>query len=187
MKLHDQDRRKWQFHTLEPVYDEQSQILILGTMPSPKSREKGFYYAHPQNRFWKTLAALAGQDTPSGKEERRDFLLKHRIALWDVLEQCLIAGASDSSIREPRPNDVAEIIRIAPIHTIYTTGRKATDLYRRLILPKTGHDCVYLPSPSPANQALSFEQLVAAYQEAFNAAGFDLCGTNAAESKRSVG
>ena len=138
-------------HTLEPVYDSQSKILILGTMPSPKSREYGFYYSHPQNRFWRVMAALFHERLPESNAEKTEFLLKNRIALWDVLKSCSIDGADDGSIRDPVPNDFSVLLRRADIRRIYTTGAKATSLYRRLCLPVTKRPSVYLPSTSPAN------------------------------------
>ncbi|MBC8570316.1 DNA-deoxyinosine glycosylase [Zongyangia hominis] len=138
-------------HTLPPVYDAHSRVLILGTMPSPKSREAGFYYSHPQNRFWKVMARLLNAPLPQTNEEKRALLLSSHIALWDVLSSCLIAGADDGSIREPRPNDIAGLLTRAPIAAVYTTGAKAAALYRRLILPQTGVEAATLPSTSPAN------------------------------------
>lgn len=163
-------------HGLAPVFDGHSRILILGTLPSPKSRETGFYYGHPQNRFWKVLAGLAGQPVPIGKDHRVAFLLEHRIALWDVCAQCEIKGAEDSSIRHPMPNDVSQILDLAPISAVFTTGLKATELYRRIIKPLTGRDCVYLPSTSPANRALSLDRLIAVYRETFAECGFYFYG-----------
>ena len=94
-------------HTFGPWFDEQSRVLILGTMPSPKSREDGFYYAHRQNRFWRVLPALYGLPPLVGDiEGQKRFLTGHHIALWDVLESCDINGASDASIRNPVPNDM---------------------------------------------------------------------------------
>lgn len=159
-------------HEFAPVFDTHSEILILGTFPSPKSRETGFYYGHPQNRFWKVMASLAGQPVPIGKDQRAAFLLAHRIALWDVCAQCEIKSADDSSIRHPKPNDMSQILAVAPISAIFTTGHKATELYRHIIKPMTGLDCVYLPSTSPANQALSLDRLTTIYRETFAEYGF---------------
>lgn len=159
-------------HPLEPVFDSQSKILILGTMPSPKSRETGFYYGHPQNRFWAVMAQAAGQDIPVGVMERKAFLLRHHIALWDVLESCIIEGADDSSISEPHPNDLNRILDAADIQAIFTTGHEATELYRRTCRPTTGRDSIYLPSTSPANRALPTARLVSIYQDTLAANGF---------------
>lgn len=139
------------YHELEPIYDRDSRVLILGTMPSPKSRENGFYYSHPQNRLWKVLAEVFGERLPVSAEEKKAFLLIHRIAMWDVLKSCRIKGADDSSISGAEPNDINRILTAADIKGIFTTGKKATDLYRRLCLPATGVPSVYLPSTSPAN------------------------------------
>ena len=151
-------------HTIPPVFDSRSRVLILGTMPSPKSREQGFYYGHPQNRFWRVLAGLFQEETPQGAEERRAFALSHQIALWDVLASCDIAGASDSSIRSPVPNDIAGLLQQAPVRAVFTTGKTAGRLYQKLCRPSAGMDAVVLPSPSPANCQYSLEKLTDAYR-----------------------
>ena len=138
-------------HPLPPVYDKNSKVLILGTMPSPKSREYGFYYSHPQNRFWRVLSELFGERLPETNEEKAAFVLRRHIALWDVLKSCEIRGADDSSIRSPVPNDFSEIFQTANITAVFTTGKKAEALYRRLCFPQTHISAVYLPSTSPAN------------------------------------
>lgn len=140
------------FHTLEPWFDEQSRVLILGTMPSPKSREYRCYYGHPQNRFWKTLSAIFAEDIPSDATSRKAFVLRHHIALWDVLHSCEIKGAEDASISHESPNDLSLITDASPICAIFTTGMKAKILYDRLIFPKLGVEAIGLPSTSPANR-----------------------------------
>lgn len=151
-------------HPLEPVYTERSRVLVLGTMPSPKSREVGFYYGHPQNRFWKVLGALFDEPEPLGIERRTAFLHAHRIALWDVLASCTIAGASDASIADPAPNDLTRIAA-APLEAVFTTGAKATALYRRFGAPQLpGIAHAGLPSTSPANARMRLDDLVEAYR-----------------------
>lgn len=161
-----------QIHTIPPCYHRDSKVLILGTFPSPKSRAFGFYYGHPRNRFWGVLAEIFQEDLPMTIEEKKTLLMKHHIALWDVLAACKIRGASDSSITDPVPNDIVWLINRTEIRRIYTTGRKATDLYRKLSYPKTGIESIMLPSTSPANAAFSQADLVSAYQEIL----FDLQG-----------
>ena len=152
-------------HPLKPVYDAHSRVLILGTMPSPKSREEGFYYAHPQNRFWRILAALFQEPLPVSNTEKRAFVLAHHIALWDVLASCSIEGASDSSIRNPVPNDLNRILNAADIRAVFTTGKKAKALYDRYCYPMTGRAAIGLPSPSPANcRGCTLEDLTQAYR-----------------------
>lgn len=151
-------------HTIPPVYDSRSRILILGTMPSPKSREIGFYYGNPRNRFWTVLSRLLDQPCPDSTAAKRQFLLEHRIALWDVLQSCSIDGASDGSIRDPVPNDFSAIFSEADIQAVFTTGTKAYQLYQKLCFPNTGMAARPLPSTSPANCRLSTEQLVDAYR-----------------------
>ena len=147
-------------HTIEPVYDENSRILILGSFPSVKSREVGFFYGHPQNRFWRVLAALYEEETPKTVEGKRDFLLSRRIALWDVISSCEITGSSDSSIKNAVPNAVEEILRSAPIERIYTNGGTAHRLYDRFLRERTGMDAICLPSTSPANAAWTLLRLL---------------------------
>ena len=151
-------------HTLEPIYNQKSRIVILGSMPSPKSRELGFYYANPQNRFWKILPELLLQPMPQTKNERTDFLLQNRIARWAVLKSCRIEGADDSSIREAEPNELSEILSSADIRAVFTTGSKAYSLYRRLCQPHTNREAIPLPSTSPANcRHYTYRSLLDAY------------------------
>lgn len=152
-------------HPLEPIYDKRSRVLMLGSMPSPKSREIGFYYGHPQNRFWRVMAELFDEPTPSTNERRRDLLLRHHIALWDVLASCMIEGASDASIADAVPNDLSPILSNAPIEAVFCTGAKAAELYTRLVEPATGIPCAKLPSTSPANAVAKLEDLVDAYRQ----------------------
>ena len=115
-------------HEFGPFYDKDSKVLILGSIPSPKSREQGFYYGHPRNRFWPVLAALFGERIPRTVPERKDFLTRHNIALWDVLASCDIKGADDGSIRNPEANDMRLITESADIRAIFTTGGKYCSL-----------------------------------------------------------
>ena len=151
-------------HSIEPVFDTESRVLILGTMPSPKSREVQFYYGHPQNRFWRVLTAVLGEEVPRSVPEKKAMLLRHRIALWDVLAECEITGASDSSIRNPVANDLSVILDHAPVQAVFTTGATAWKLYTRLQTPHTGIEAVRLPSTSPANCAVKMEALTEAYK-----------------------
>ncbi len=151
-------------HNIPPVWNHQSRVLVLGSFPSPKSRETAFFYGHPQNRFWRVLAAVWEEQVPVTQEEKIAFLLGHHIAVWDVVASCTIVGASDSTIRDARPNDLSPILRGAPIGAICTTGAKANLLYRRLIEPQTGIAALPLPSSSPANAAMSLSALIEAYR-----------------------
>ena len=151
-------------HSIEPVFDAESRVLILGTMPSPKSREVQFYYGHPQNRFWRVLAAVLEEEVPQSVPEKKAMLLRHRVALWDVLAECEITGASDSSIRNPVANDHSVILDHAPVQAVFTTGATAWKLYTRLQKPHTGIEAVRLPSTSPANCAVKMEALTEAYK-----------------------
>lgn len=152
-------------HGFGPVYDKESCILILGSFPSVKSREQAFYYGHPQNRFWKVIAALFEEPVPEGIPEKKALLLKHHIALWDVIAECDIAGSSDSSIKNVVPAELSVILDHAPIRTIYANGAKAYDLYQKYTYPVTGRDIRKLPSTSPANAAFQMERLLEVWQE----------------------
>lgn len=153
-------------HEFGAFFDKDSRVLILGTIPSPKSREQGFYYGHTQNRFWKVLADVLGEKVvPQTVEERKKFLKRNRIALWDVLESCEIKGASDVSIRNARPNDMNRILQAADIRAIFVAGTKAAKLYKKLCLPTCGVEAIQLPSTSPANCGCSDEKLREAYSQ----------------------
>ena len=150
-------------HTFAPVYDADSEVLILGTLPSVKSRENHFYYGHKQNRFWKVLADLCGEPVPETIEEKKAMLLAHHIAIWDVIQSCDIKGSSDSSIRNVEPTDIRKILATADIKQVIANGNKAGALYKKYQLPLTGMEAVTLPSTSPANAAWTFEKLCAAW------------------------
>lgn len=153
-------------HEIQPVFDSRSHVLLLGTMPSPASREQGFYYGHPQNRFWRVLTAIFDEPAPRTIEEKRDMLLRHHVALWDVLASCEIEGASDASIRDAQPNDLARIFDAADIRAVFATGAKAGELYRKLVEPTLGVPCATLPSTSPANAKMKLADLVDTYGKA---------------------
>lgn len=153
-------------HTFEPIFDENSQILILGSFPSVKSRENKFYYGHPQNRFWKVLSGVCDDVMPVTVAEKRAFLLRNRIALWDVIASCDITGSSDSSIRNVVANDMQVILAHAPIRAIFANGDTAYQLFLKYC-KKEGQPTVYrLPSTSPANAAWSAGRLAEAWGEA---------------------
>ena len=151
-------------HTIAPVYDEHSEILILGSFPSVKSREQQFFYGHKQNRFWRVMAQVLGCETPESIAEKRAMLLAHHVAVWDVIASCEITGSSDASIRDVTPNDLSKILNVADIRAIYTNGGKAYQLYQRYLLEKTGRQAYLLPSTSPANAGYSLERLIEAWR-----------------------
>lgn len=142
-------QKKKVYHELEPYYNADSKVLILGSMPSVKSRELGFYYMHPQNRFWKTLAKVYDEDLPSSIDDKKDFLKRHKIALWDVIASCNIAGSSDSSISNVKVNNINKLLKETNVEKIFTLGRKAYNLYNKYLLSKTKKEALYLPSTSP--------------------------------------
>lgn len=150
-------------HPIPPLYDDNSEILILGSFPSVKSREEGFFYGHPQNRFWRVTSAVFGETVPATVPEKKAFLLRNRIALWDVIGSCDIEGSADSSIRNVTPNDLREIIDRAGIRQIYVNGQTAYKYYRKYSEQETGREAVCLPSTSPANAAWSVDRLTEAW------------------------
>ena len=152
-----------QIHTIAPVFDENSRILILGSFPSVKSRETQFFYGHPQNRFWKTLAAVTGNACPQTIEEKKEFLLDNRIAVWDVIKSCDIEGSADSSIKNVVPNDFTEILQTAGIRRIYANGTTSYNLYKKYCEKVTNREIIKLPSTSPANAQFSLERLISAW------------------------
>lgn len=147
-------------HGFGPVYNEDSTILILGSFPSVKSREQGFFYGHPRNRFWKVLAAVLKEKEPETIEEKKDMLLHRGIAVYDVIEQCSIKGSSDSSIRDVVPADLKEIVKHSKIRKVYTNGKTAGKLYRKYQDKELQLPMEELPSTSPANAAFSLEKLI---------------------------
>lgn len=150
-------------HEFGPFYSKNSKVLILGSIPSPKSREQGFYYGHPRNRFWMVMADLLQEDFPETVDERKLMLSKHNIALWDVLASCEIRGADDSSIRNPKANDLNLILDEANIRAIFATGKKAAHMYDKFCRSKCGMEVICLPSTSPANCGCSYENLKKEY------------------------
>lgn len=151
-------------HTIDPVYDEHSQILILGSFPSVKSREQQFFYGHKQNRFWRVMAQVLGCALPETIAQKREMLLSHHIAVWDVIASCEITGSSDASIRDVAPNDLSRILSCADIRKIYTNGGKAYQLYQKYIFPVIGREACQLPSTSPANAGYSLDRLTEAWR-----------------------
>ena len=150
-------------HPIPPTWNRESEILILGSFPSVKSREMAYFYGHPQNRFWKVMSVLFEENIPETAEGRRAFLLRRHIAAWDVIASCRISGSSDSSIRDAEVNDLRPILEGAPIRQIFTNGKTADRLYQRHTLPLTGRPAVCLPSTSPANAAWSLDRLTEAW------------------------
>lgn len=151
-------------HPIEPVFDGRSRILILGSFPSVRSRQELFFYGHPQNRFWKVLAAVFHAPEPCTTGEKRLFLLKNRIALWDVIASCEIEGSADSSIKNAQVNDLKLILQQANIQKIFVNGGTAKKYYDRYMQGAYQREALCLPSTSPANAAWSLERLIEAWQ-----------------------
>lgn len=146
-------------HPIPPLFDQNSEILILGSFPSVKSREAMFFYGHKQNRFWPLMSKLCGVEPVQTIEEKKNLVLSHKIALWDVIASCEIKGSADSSVTDVTPNDLSVILENAKIKRIFTNGRTSYNLYKKHIQPITGIEAVYLPSTSPANAAWSTQRL----------------------------
>lgn len=152
-------------HTFNPIYNNDSKILILGSFPSVKSREIDFYYGHPQNRYWKVLASVLGVEVPQTPEEKTRMLLDNNIAIWDVIHSCSIVGSSDSSIKDVVVNDFSKIIENSNVKAIYVNGGKAYDLYHKYAEKSTGIKAIKLPSTSPANAAWSLDRLIQSWKQ----------------------
>lgn len=155
--------REEQIHNIPPLYDEHSRVLILGSFPSVKSRQAAFFYAHPQNRFWPTLAHLLGEQVPQTVEEKRSLALRHGIALWDTIAACEIVGSSDASITNVVPNDLGRILNAADIRAIFCNGGTSFACYNRYCRASTGREAIQLPSTSPANARWRADTLLEAW------------------------
>ena len=154
-----------EFHNIPPLYDKNSKILILGSFPSVKSREGQFFYHHPQNRYWKVIAAVLDCPVPETIEEKKRMILSNHIAMWDVIASCEITGSSDSSIKNVIPNDIGRLLVEASIEKIYTNGGTAHKNYQKYIKNEIGVEDIQLPSTSPANAAWSLEKLIDAWAQ----------------------
>ena len=152
-------------HNIPPVYDTFSRILILGSFPSVQSRASAFYYAHPRNRFWRVLGGVFDEPVPLTANEKRAFLLHHRIALWDVIGACDIVGSADATIKNVTPNAVETILQDADILKIFVNGKTAEKYYKKYLFPVTGITAVCLPSTSPANARMKETDLINAWKE----------------------
>lgn len=151
-------------HEFGPYINKDSKVLILGSIPSVKSRELGFYYMHPQNRFWKLMSDLLNEKFPSTLDEKKNFLKQNKIALWDVLDSCEIKGSSDSSIKNPKVNDIKGLIEGTDVKYIFVTGKKALELYNKYCYNEVLIDAIYLPSTSGANCSFSYNDLKKKYE-----------------------
>lgn len=173
-------------HDIKPVWNEESIVLLLGTMPSPASRSAGFFYMHPQNRFWKVVPEIFGETLKFSNNtdereaailERCEFLLRHKLALWDVLSSCEIQGAADSSIKNAKPNNFTELFEKSEIRHVFCTGKTSFNFWKKFCAAqyeeRFGLTCECLPSTSPANAAWSIERLVAEYQKICYYANYD--------------
>lgn len=152
-------------HNIKPLYNGDSKVLILGSFPSVKSREEEFFYAHPQNRFWKVIAAVFGEKVPRDIEEKKSLILRHNLAVYDVIYSCEITGSSDSSVKNVVPSDLKPIIANSKITKIFVNGRTAEKYYKKYQSKETGIECEVLPSTSPANASYSLENLISAWQK----------------------
>ncbi len=150
-------------HPFGPLFNENSRVLILGSFPSVKSREQNFFYGHPQNRFWKVIAAVFDQPVPQNIGEKKQLILNSGLALWDSIASCEITGSSDASIRNARANDINVIVNNCNIERIYCNGRKSHELYCKYIEPQIGREAICLPSTSPANAQWTLDRLIEAW------------------------
>lgn len=151
-------------HSVEPIWAPDARVLVLGTMPSPASRQAGVPYAHPQNRFWPMVATLFGEEDPRTPEGRRALARRHHLALFDVIRSCTIAGASDASIRNVVPQDIKGFVAGTQIGHVALTGGTALRYYKRLLAEEVGLPYQGFPSTSPANARWRLSELVEAYR-----------------------
>ena len=153
-----------QTHPFKPIFDKNSKILILGSFPSVVSRKFGFYYANPQNRFWRVLAQILNAPLPASTYEKINFLIASRIAIYDAAISCEIKGSSDAKMTAVEPANLEPIFKTANITQVYANGGKAHEICEKhlktQILNATGREPIKLPSTSPANANFSFERLV---------------------------
>lgn len=155
-------------HPIKPLYNSSSKILILGSFPSVKSREEGFFYSHPQNRFWRVMASVCSSEIPQTIPEKKRLILDNEFALWDVIHSCDISGSSDSSIKNVAPNNIGIILENSNVNRIFVNGKKAESLYKKYIEKQVGIEAVCLPSTSPANAQWSLEQLTDYWKSMLN-------------------
>ncbi len=158
-------------HPFDPLFSGESRVLILGSFPSVRSRAQGFFYGHPQNRFWKVLAAIFEEPVPVTVRQKRELILRNRLALWDSIARCEITGSSDASIRDVQPNDLRVILDRCPVRQIFCNGKKSQEMFDRYIRPVIEREAVCLPSTSPANAQWTLERLVQAWSVIREAAG----------------
>jgi hypoxanthine-DNA glycosylase len=151
-------------HPIQPVYDKNSKILILGSFPSVKSREQLFFYGHPQNRFWRVLSEIFEAPVPKTVEEKRSLLLSSKIALWDVIASCEITGSSDTSIKNVVPNDLSKILDCADIERIFLNGKTAEKYYNKFFRNTINIEAICLPSTSPANAVYTLNRLLESWR-----------------------
>lgn len=154
-----------QTHPFPPLYDARSRVLILGSFPSVRSREQRFFYGHPQNRFWRVLAAVFGEDVPASVGEKKSLVLRNRLALWDTIASCEIVGSSDASITNVVPNDLRPILAAAPVRAIFCNGGTSYKWYNRLLRGALGREARLLPSTSPANARWTADALAEAWKQ----------------------
>ncbi len=151
-------------HPIPPLYDERSEILILGSFPSVKSREAQFFYGHPQNRFWKVVSAIFEDEVPQTIDEKRALLLRNHVAVWDTIHSCDIEGSADSTIKNVVPNDLHEILDNSQVKRIFVNGKTSEKYYKKYIEPDLKIEATCLPSTSPANAAWKLDRLIEAWK-----------------------
>lgn len=151
-------------HPFAPFYDENSAVLVVGSFPSVASRADGFYYGNVHNRFWKVLAAVFCDDVPNQIPEKKAFLVRHKIALYDAVRECTISGSSDSSIRDVVPSDIESIVKNSKVKNIFANGKISAKFFEKYQSEKLCRMLEVLPSTSPANASFSLEKLVESWE-----------------------
>ena len=147
-------------HPFPPLFDAASEKLILGSFPSVRSREQKFYYGFERNRFWQVLAQIFGARVPVTIDEKKDFILSRKLALWDVISSCEINASSDASIKNVIVNDISSLIEKTNIRAVFLNGATAFGFYEKFIGKTVDLPAFKLPSTSPTNAAFKLNDLI---------------------------
>jgi len=157
----DKTYRGDQVKGLLPIEDAVCQLLILGTMPGVESLKQQAYYGHPRNLFWKLIAEVTGETAPESYEDKKKYLLRNHIALWDICQVCVRPGSLDSNISDEVPNDIKAFIAEHPhLKAIGCNGKESARMVEKYMMGIEDVQLISLPSTSPANAGVSWEKKV---------------------------
>ena len=160
------------FSAFPPLVGENPDILVLGTFPSPLSRERGEYYGNPRNMFWRIICdVFANGVYAADYGDRKNIIYSRGVAVWDVIERCRVEGALDKNIKDPAFNhSLPDFIRTHGIKKVLFNGRMAHTFYMRGIGTADGDAVMFetLPSTSPANAGMRYEEKLSAWKTALS-------------------